>query len=342
MTRKTFLLWVQMLLVQLVILLLVLEAILRVWYFFHNRAEPPFSYITEDVGWRSSADLSFSYDRKNYGKIDYSSTRDGFRSYGDINSQSRKVLVVGDSFTQAYHVSDGKPYYDQLGDLAKAEIFAIAAGGYGTLQQSMMITEYGPEISPDIVIWQFTGNDFINNDWFLESQSNENSSHMRRPFWEQGQVTMRHPDGWLGNIAHYSFLARRLLVIRGSFRKRSEGSIEDHLDAKHPDLARSITTTSEVIEKTIAEFPDADYYGFFAGREYYAWELEAFAQVCLKSMIKCVPEVHQTLAAAIEAGEKVDGGGDGHWNELGHRMAAEVLFEALNADDVLTPMTPGE
>lgn len=319
-----------MLVVQFVILLVVLEAILRVWYFFHNRSEPPFSYITEDVGWRSAPDLSFTYERKHYGEIKYSSTRDGFRSFGDPESDRTKILVVGDSFTQAYHVSDGDPYYDQLGQLADAEIFAIAAGGYGTLQQSMMIEEYAPEIAPDIIIWQFTGNDFINNDWLLESQSNENSSHMRRPFWEDGQVVMRHPDGFLGQVAHYSFLARRLLVIRGSFRKRSVGSIEDSLALAQADLKRSVKTTVTLINNAVNANQSTRFYGFFAGREYYSWELGAFEQVCQQSKLACVPEVYNSVTKAGDNGEQVDGGGDGHWNALGHKIAAQALFEAVS------------
>ena len=312
------------------VLLLLIEGALRTWYFVHNRMEPPFAYVSEDLGWRPTANMSLNYQRKGYGEIQFSSNEDGFRRYGSPQSAQTKVLTVGDSFTQAYHVSDGQAYFDVLAEQDNSlEVFAFGVGGYGTLQQAMVLREYGPIIQPDIVLWQFTGNDFINNDYQLESRSGENSSHMRRPFLEDGEIVRRHPDGTLGAIAEYSYLARRLLVIRGSFQKRSSGSIEDQLDMQHVDLLRSIQVAKQSIEGVMTEFPEVTFFAFFAGGQHYPWELEAFAELCTVVRLHCLLEVNQAVVTAKESGQIVDGGRDGHWNATGHSIAGQALYSSI-------------
>ena len=310
---------------------LLLEGVLRVWYFVHNKVEPPFSYRSTDLGWRPTANLSFQYERKGYGEISFSSTRDGFRRFDKLQTNTVKVLVVGDSFTQAYHVSNEKAYYDYLTHSnTPMEVFAFAAGGYGTVQQAMALQEYIPLISPDLIVWQFTGNDFINNDWLLESQSSQNSSHMRRPFFENGDIVYRHPDNTLGTLAEHSLLVRRFLVIRSSFRKRTGGSIEDVLNLDHPGLQRSVATTRQMIEKVARQYPDIPLIAFFAGKQFYSWELPAFAQVCELDVLRCITDITTTVRSASQNGEQVDGGRDGHWNETGHAIAGKILSQALS------------
>ena len=311
---------------------LLLEGLLRGWYFFHNRMDPPLSYLVEDLGWRPASNLKKTSSRKGYGEIRFSSTRDGFRRYGNTESEVPRVMVIGDSFTQAYHVSDGKAYFDYLAEPpAGIEVFAFGAGGYGTVQQALILDQYIPEIGPAMLVWQFTGNDFINNDWMLESHSPENSSHMRRPYYEGGAIVYRHPDGTLGLLAEYSLLIRRLLVIRGSYQKRTHGSIEDKLSLQNPNLQRSILTTRTIVNQISEKYPQLKIFAFFAGKQYYPWELAAFAQVCELPKLHCIEEIPNTLTEAAANGVQIDGGKDGHWNENGHRLAGLALRDAITS-----------
>ena len=48
------------------------------------------------------------------------------------------------------------------------EVFAYGAGGYGTLQEYLILDEVVDHIRPTMLLWQFCSNDFINNDHALE------------------------------------------------------------------------------------------------------------------------------------------------------------------------------
>lgn len=314
---------------------LLMELLLRAWYLVHHRYDPPKWYISEDWGWRPTPDLSVVYTKAGYGEIVFSSTRDGFRRFGDPQTSKTKVLAVGDSITQAYQVSDGQAYYDVLADNdPDLEVFAFGVGGYGTVQEALAIEHYRDEISPDVVVWQFCSNDLTDNDWKLESLSPENNIHMRRPYLEDGRIVHRHPDGRFGWLAERSLVARRLVVLRSSFLKRSSGTIESELHFDHPGLQRSLATTRRAVQQLIEAAPDIVFFAFFVpSPERYAYELEVFAELCGISRLRCLPDVHEAVDAAALSGIRIDGGKyDSHWNAAGHEIAGRVILEHLRRE----------
>lgn len=316
-----------------VVALPLLELVLRVEYAARQHYKPSLAFVSDDLGWLPTPNLSTSYTKRGYsGEIVYSTNADGFRSFGDPDSSKTKVWAVGDSTTQAYQVSDGRAYYDVLAELApNLEVFGYGVGGYGTVQQAMVLERFWDRIEPDVVLWQMCANDLINNDWQLESLSSEHNNHMARPYLgEDGRIELRHPDRRLGWLARHSLLVRRLVVLRSSLRKRSRGSIEAELDASHPGLRRSIATTIRAIEGRLAAAPDVTFLAFFVpSPEDYGWESEAWARICAVPGLECLPAVNEALQAARRAGVQIDGGHDPHWNVAGHEIVARAILERL-------------
>ena len=72
-------------------------------------------------------------------------------------------------------------------------MFAYGTGGYGTLQEYLVLDEVIDEIQPTMILWQFCTNDFINNDHDLEVASTLNNNGWIRPYWEKGQAQLRSP-----------------------------------------------------------------------------------------------------------------------------------------------------
>ena len=312
-----------------------LEVVLRAEYAVRQRYKPSLAYVSDDLGWLPVPGLSTSYTKHGYGEISYSTDSRGFRRFGDPDSPKTKVWAVGDSTTQAYHVSDGQAYYDVLADLdPDLEVFGYGVGGYGTVQQAMVLERFWDEIEPDVVLWQMCANDLVNNDWLLESLSNEHNNHMARPYLdEDGRIELRHPDLRLGWLARRSLLVRRLVVLRSSLRKRSRGSIETELHSAHPGVRRAVATTRRAIERTMAGAPGVTFLAFFVpSSERYGWETEAWVEICSLPGLECLPAVNEALEAARLAGMTVDGGEDPHWNAAGHDLAARAILGRLRRD----------
>ena len=188
-TIKTFL-------IQLVIFLIVGEILTRLFIPSIHTAEHLHFNTTEkdaELGWKTIANHQFEDTIKDAAgieyTIDYQTNENGFRSKPTIQSltesQTRKhpkVWFIGDSYTQAVEVGNDKTFYHLLEKKLPIEVYAYGASGFSTLQQLMIFEKYVDVIKPDLVVWQFCSNDFIDNYHELELEARSVSyTHLTLP-----------------------------------------------------------------------------------------------------------------------------------------------------------------
>ena len=191
-----------------------------------DEMNPAWSIVLDDtLGWRARAgyqDLHVVTQTTSKG-VKYPVKRTqkeyGFRMFGDLRSTRPKVFVIGDSFTQAVQVSDDDTYYASLKDTLGVEVFAYGAGGYGTLQEYMILDQYVDMIKPTLILWQFCGNDFINNDPALETASLFNNNGLKRPYWVDGHVVYLLPKAWSASVRIFAQRHSRFLYLAVSSSK---------------------------------------------------------------------------------------------------------------------------
>ncbi len=124
---------------------------------------------------------------------DYSTNEFGFRTFGDLDSSKKRILFVGDSWTGDPNTSDAEAYFGIVQRNLPVEVFAIGGGGYGTLQELLLVKEFARMIKPDIFVLQYCDNDLINNSFFLEGPSITRSQKNFRPYWVDGKIRYRLP-----------------------------------------------------------------------------------------------------------------------------------------------------
>jgi hypothetical protein len=113
-----------------------------------------------------------------------------------------RIVVLGDSFVEAYQVQDDETFTRQLEQQLgnKFEVINLGIGGYGTAQALRMLKEIGLAYSPDLVLLSFLPvNDVRNNSWQLESWlwGSANIKTFGRPFVtvdEDGSLQWQEPD----------------------------------------------------------------------------------------------------------------------------------------------------
>lgn len=103
-----------------------------------------------------------------------------------------RILVLGDSFMEAYSVELKEAFHRKLEKIARSrtgkdiEVINLGVGGYGTLQEYLAFREIGQLYKPDLVLLGFyLQNDVRNNSFELESIVRKGSMKLRsRPFLE--------------------------------------------------------------------------------------------------------------------------------------------------------------
>jgi hypothetical protein len=290
------------------------------------KGEGPTRVLDSELGWRTKPFVDLTRNRPPFGTVRYTTAQNGFRIWGDPGAPAR-VLVIGDSFTQALEVSDGTEFYAFLTGCPGTAVFAYGGGGYGTTQEFLVLDRYVDEIRPTVVVWQLSPNDVINNLWELESRSLINNNRMTRPYWESGRIRMRYPSRsfWMRHTMLGRWLASKIGIVRVD--RLGAESIEYRL-SENPDLLeRSLRVTEQVLAAAEERLGDVPIVAFEA--EHFDWLGDAFAQIADRLGIVFVP-VNAAVAEAKAAGLQVDGQPrDSHWNQNGHRIAGETLRDTL-------------
>ncbi|MFH1957013.1 MAG: SGNH/GDSL hydrolase family protein [bacterium] len=321
-----------------VLFILLLEGVTRSFYLIKSKAIPRESNFSKYLGWETAPNISVEKRYKRYGKIKFTTTKWGFRVFGDTNTSKTKILVIGDSITQANTVSDGNTYYDFLKN-KDTEIFAYGCGGYGSLQEYMILDKFFDIIKPDIILWQFSSNDIINNDYSLESASNRNNNQMRRPYYKDGQIEYLYPKQsrgytWIHKLVHFSYFLRLFKSRLHIVKEKMIGSIEDELHERHPLFQQSVNTTSEIMKLVKKRAGSTPIIAFSAFKP--EWLGNAFPNICRKCKIHYIPDIPELIKKAKTAGIVVDGMPyNCHWNSAGHSIVGERIYSYLIRKNLL-------
>ena len=177
----------------------ILEAAIRVRLLFRPPGPPEPIVLDDRLGWKATPGWIFRGERRDASGRAYPVSirvdEFGCRAASALAGvQAPSVLFVGDSFTHALDVSDDKAYWARVAALRGVEVRACGAGGYGTLQELLVLGDALDRFDPAAVVLQFSANDFVNNSYALESRSRINNNGMTRPYLlDDGRIVHRLP-----------------------------------------------------------------------------------------------------------------------------------------------------
>lgn len=179
------------LIISTIVILFVAEIILRQVYPVHTGTSFQFRIPHKVFGWVLQPRVSYINEMKEATvSVVYNSTgwRDTEHNIDNL-SNTLRILILGDSFMEAYSVNLSDALPKQLERLANkkgvdTEVINLGVGGYGTLQEYLVFRDIGRKYKPDVVLLGFyLDNDVRNNSMILESIVNQGSMKVNsRPF----------------------------------------------------------------------------------------------------------------------------------------------------------------
>jgi hypothetical protein len=299
--------------------------------------------LDDTLGWRARAgyqDFRGSTETTSKG-VKYAVKRSqkeyGFRMFGDLRSTRPKVLVIGDSFSQALQVSDNDTYYASLKEALGVEVFAYGAGGYGTLQEYMILDQFVDIIKPTLILWQFCNNDFINNDPALETVSLVNNNGWRRPYWVDGHIVYILPKAWSASFRIFAQRHSRFLHFLLSRWDRLLAiypvqTVEVQIEREgraHKGFQHAVQVTSELMGKVRSRVGRIPIVAFPSGTgEPYD---SAYKAISSQYDIVYLQDIAEAVEAAHKRGDDVLHADMGHWSVGGHRLVGRLISEHLRA-----------
>ncbi len=310
---------------------------------FPKLFDPPPPYNTaqldEVLGWRQKEGYKYvgeqiSLDNEKY-VVEVEFAENGFRKFTSAeNDTIPRVLIIGDSFTQAIEVSNGSAFYDYLEKISRFQVFAYGMAGYGTLQEYLVLDQYFEEINPSIVILQFCSNDFIDNELELEKGAIYRVGQRRPYLSSEDEIVYAHPLGFVErNLLRSKFLKfgiEKFLRLKNKLGIKKKGSSEERIakerDAFEP-YKKSRAATSNILKNIKSRIGNNTQLMVMNADAYQPQErdLEKICKSLSIPLIKFPNEAMQKAKAEAEV-YTID---RFHWNERGHKIVGENLIDEL-------------
>lgn len=306
--------------------LLLCEGILRIYYHLKRNK------VTQQhkvLGWNILPNVHLKTQKEDQAKVsypvEYKTDSQGFKKFGNLKSPNLKVLFIGDSFTQAEDVSNDSAYYAVAGQKIPIEVFGYGVNGFGTLQEYMILKKYIDKIKPDVVVLQFTSNDFINNCYEIEYNSIQNFGIVRPYLDTKGNLFYKLPKNHATFRAFVNEYSRLLYYL---VNRIEETQIKpDHFTAANYRDSFKITAYSIQNIKKLCRANGAKFSSFMvdsgSGVEY-----RLYQKLMAENAVEIIADVPTLIQETENAGIccKVP---DNHWNNRGHRVCGEALADAI-------------
>jgi hypothetical protein len=338
-------------LLSLILLLLIGELSLRLFYYYKyninilNNANQGLMSKDKEKGWKMSENLSYEIKEKdalnNIYHVHIKTNKYGFRLFGNPQSSKVKLFFIGDSFTAAMNVSNDKTFYGIIKNTIKeVDVFAYGAGGYGSLQEYMVINDFIDTVKPNVIVWQFYKNDYLDNDYKLDILKSFYNTGIPRPYLDlNGKITYRYakydnlffalPALVSENIRLLRFLNTELSKILNKISKK-ETSFEDiaRLPITREELKRSAQITTmimQMVKKRVGTIPVC-LFCITEEQPYY----DTIKNICQSVGIHFIDTIPHNLNKyerenpfSTKAADKE------HLNEFGNRIVAEAIIQFL-------------
>ncbi|MBT3585449.1 MAG: SGNH/GDSL hydrolase family protein [Halobacteriovoraceae bacterium] len=297
---------------------------------FDSRSLEPDS----ELGWTSRADFSLDYQTLDAGgasyEINYHTVAKGFKEYGDVSTTKKKLLVIGDSFTQARQVSNDKTYYSYI-DRDKYEVFVYGAGGHGSYQELQILLKYWDQIKPDLVVWQFCRNDLADNYFPIDSASAFSGIILDRPYRKFRRSDKDNFYSFSRIFWPSRFLDFTLSKMLSRFNDKDIWKELEKEGKGHKDLKGSIAETAEILKLVRSKIGKVPVVSF--GVDSHPLYLEIFRNLSESVNFHYLDSIPLSIQRVERSGTIVRALDGGHWNERGHQIAGLQLNSSLKVLD---------
>ncbi len=313
--------------ISLVVCLLVLELTLRIHFHLQDpiiQARKTSVEYKKGYGW----DLRPLHEYKIADSGFYKVNDLGFRFFSSVHDQARKtVLLIGDSFTHAPEMANEDVYYSALSKL-NVNFYSYGVVGWNNLQELMKVEEYVELIKPDIVIWQLSANDLIENVFEIEKRLGKKS--FGRPYYDEESKIFYDKDK--------SLLTRIRVILKDS---RAVNFIFDRVHSLINLPSEEITITDEERKKArlITKFvfkrmreilqPRSQIVSFNAGP--LPFESFFFYELALSEGHIYIHDIENQINKAKTDKLDIFTSDMFHWNKSGHLKISKILTPKIEA-----------
>ena len=342
----------------LLVLLLILELFFR---FVIKASDPPMSYFYEKeklyafadsntngiitIGKAAEIKANWHINNKHWNyPIDYSEVK-----------EKKLISVIGDSYIEAFQVNVDKSYPFLLRSAFNNEYEVYAFGKSGApLSQYLHMSRYvNRHFKSDILIFNIVLNDF---DESIRELNPSDSQFLQVSFDKNDSITETVPQTnnsypqyqpwkrllYKSAFFRYLYLNIKVSEIRAKYlapqKYGYEGNIDPQAVQKNKELILKAMTylVKKIKEENkdkrvvfVMDAPREAIYNDSLDKSKVAWMYDMMRNICLESGVEFLDLTPYMKADFGKNKIKFNSALDGHWNEYGHHLVAEIISAYL-------------
>lgn len=283
-------------------------------------------------------------------KVDVKYDHNGFRN--DRNYTQANVAVIGDSFVEAAIVPYEKSIVKQLEARLNTTTVNLGQIAYGFQQEMEVLRRYGLKMSPKLVIWVlFGGNDLRDVEAYEYLRKQVGKPVPKEPL--QKRLFIRNILVASSNVFNSKFRTQptRKALDHSGLYKRADGKRErvyfSQSNESYNPYQWKVATETLSEARTISNKAGAEFVVVYIPRKFRIYrdhlevtpgtfiskwtlnnlpsDLEKWCRENNMHFVNLTPELQKSVASGVHP-YFID---DVHWNELGHRIAADQVTTYL-------------
>lgn len=283
-------------------------------------------------------------------------------------NDTERIIVLGDSYIAGQEVALGKIMSKKLEKMlnknsnndVKYEVINMGYGGFGPTAEAILFEKEGIKYSPDILIFNiYVGNDFTKidfgttayikneafNDTYIKEIPTTTAKQRLNNFIFRNYFTYSYIKKLIDEFRYgkEDKLSQELVIYQKEYPKKIKENIErleiilNHLkrytDAENINLLVVLISTKQQVDKNkLAEMVS----------EYTMNESDLDIKKAQKIFLQFGFENNINMLDLLPSFEKRNRNNtfyfeiDGHWNEKGHELAANLIYEKLINEGLIT------
>ena len=293
----------------------------------------------DELGWIINKSIKLSLNsstkqKKIYKTEYFTSDVKGFREFDKKRLHKKNILIIGDSYTAGPFASNSKMYYSHLKKRLEKEglffnWFVGGGGGYGTLQQYLLIKKNLDVIKPDLFIHQFCENDFENNSKVIEKNSILRNQYYFRPYLYNKKITYDTTN--IGRIYKFiyrnSYLFKKIDKIISSHQYKKNGYYNKKIYENNID--NSLNITSEIFGMIKSLIGTDTLYVSINCSSKNKVKFQQWKNILDKHNIVALTLPNKSLEILTQNNEDIYYADGAHLNEYGNKIFGEKIYEEL-------------
>jgi len=243
------------------------------------------------------------------------------------------VIAIGDSHTFGLAVNESDIWVNILEKKLDNEILNMGIGSYGLVQEERMIEKYALQLKPEIILWQFSPNDYLES-YRFENRNLNFTWHNLKQFAINNIAIAKFVWSKLGAIKHdaavveynehnlsfvfepYSFLnqadVNEEIRIGEQFGKEAIIRVKGLTDANGIKLIMILIPSKEEIYFNLTD----------------NYQMKLMRKFCVELGLECI-DTTEEFSRQAKTYKQLYFRKDAHLNPLGNRVVADVLYEAI-------------